>query len=285
MKLALAAQMKEIDSIAIEQRGIPSLQLMEKAASLVADEVESLLRQCEYKMAAVFCSAGNNGGDGFACACLLLQRGCGVRLCFVGSEEKLTPDCRHNYERFLNMGGKILSPNEMEISGCGCVVDALFGIGLNRPITGVYAAVINTVNASSVPVVACDIPSGISADTGEILGAAVKASVTVTFSCAKPGLLQGAGSEYCGRLVVGDIGIPADLLPEDEMPIPGRYRHFKGNEYELLYIAKNSETLEDMVVYRALYGEGGVWVRPAAMWNEVICREGKTTRRFTRLEN
>ena len=66
--------------------------------------------------------------------------------------------------------------------------------------------------------------------------------------------------------------------------LPGKYRHFKGNEYEVLYMAKHSETMEDMVVYRALYGEGGIWVRPAAMWNETVTREGKTFPRFTRIE-
>lgn len=66
---------------------------------------------------------------------------------------------------------------------------------------------------------------------------------------------------------------------------PGRYRHFKGNEYEVLYVARHSETLEEMVVYRALYGEHGVWVRPAAMWNETVQRDGKTFRRFTRIED
>ena len=66
--------------------------------------------------------------------------------------------------------------------------------------------------------------------------------------------------------------------------LPGKYRHFKGNEYEVLYMAKHSETTEDMVVYRALYGEGGIWVRPAAMWNETVTRDGKTFPRFTRIE-
>lgn len=66
---------------------------------------------------------------------------------------------------------------------------------------------------------------------------------------------------------------------------PGRYRHFKGNEYELLYVARHSETMEDMVVYRALYGEGGIWVRPASMWNEIVERDGKTYRRFTKIDD
>ena len=66
---------------------------------------------------------------------------------------------------------------------------------------------------------------------------------------------------------------------------PGRYRHFKGNEYELLYVARHSETMEEMVVYRALYGEGGIWVRPASMWNEIVERDGKTYRRFTKIED
>ena len=71
----------------------------------------------------------------------------------------------------------------------------------------------------------------------------------------------------------------------NELVLPGRYRHFKGNEYEVLYVATHSETMEPMVVYRALYGEGGVWVRPAAMWNEEIVRDGKRFRRFTRIDN
>lgn len=70
----------------------------------------------------------------------------------------------------------------------------------------------------------------------------------------------------------------------DKLILPGRYRHFKGNEYEVLYLATHSETMEPMVVYRALYGEGGVWVRPASMWNEEIIRDGKQIRRFSRIE-
>ena len=66
---------------------------------------------------------------------------------------------------------------------------------------------------------------------------------------------------------------------------PGRYRHFKGNEYELLFVARHSETMEEMVVYRALYGERGLWVRPASMWNEIVERDGKTYRRFTKIED
>ena len=66
---------------------------------------------------------------------------------------------------------------------------------------------------------------------------------------------------------------------------PGRYRHFKGNEYELLYVARHSETMEEMVVYRALCGEGGIWVRPASMWNEIVERDGKTYRRFTKIDD
>ena len=66
---------------------------------------------------------------------------------------------------------------------------------------------------------------------------------------------------------------------------PGRYRHFKGNEYELLYVARHSETMEEMVVYRALYGEGGIWVRPASMWNEIVERDGKTYRRFIKIDD
>lgn len=211
------SEMKEMDRIAIQERGIPSLQLMETAARHLAAAVEDWLKQRECKgPALIFCGPGNNGGDGFACAWMLLEEGIPAQVCFVGNPTKMTADARAEQARFLALCGAVISYEGEAISGdTGCLVDALFGVGLDRAVGGMFAQAISAINkahALGIPVVACDIPSGIDGNTGEILGIAVQADETVTFSCAKPGLLTGDGKQHVGKLTVCDIGIPRDLL-------------------------------------------------------------------------
>ncbi len=211
------AQMKEMDRIAIRRRGIPSLLLMETAAGHLAAAVcARLARAGRRGEVLVFCGPGNNGGDGFSCAWQLLQRGVPARVCFVGRAEKLTPDAGAERKKFLDMGGAVTPYTGGEAAhDAACIVDALFGVGLDRPVGGAFAgaiADINRAHEAGVPVVACDIPSGIDGDSGAVLGAAVQADETVTFSCAKPGLLTGAGQRCAGAVTVADIGIPRDLL-------------------------------------------------------------------------
>ena len=260
--LATAAQMKELDRIAIEERGIPSLDLMERAAQAVAEEVGILLHRknrgvlgrgasglilsvrdtpptaeeqkeiqrikavVESKnddsapRAAIFCGPGNNGGDGIAAARLLKGMGCSVRAFLVGDRAKMTPDARAMEEK-LQIAGGTLEPFDPEdrlqmawLTTCDVVVDALFGVGLNRPLTGASLAAVQWMNrfcGPHRPVVACDIPSGVHTDTGEILGEAVHAHMTVTFTCPKPGLYLGEGGPCAGEVRVADIGIPFDL--------------------------------------------------------------------------
>ena len=260
--LATAAQMKELDRIAIEERGIPSLDLMEHAARAVAEQVRALIeKDGKYRPVgtgslvfmtkpgqtptdeeqaemdrmraivegkntdpqariAVFCGSGNNGGDGIAAARLLMGMGFAVRCFLVGSREKMTPDARAMEEKLTAAGGG-LEPFDPEdtaarvwLTTCDCMVDALFGVGLNREVTGNYLDAIRWINRLSsprCPVVACDIPSGLNADTGAVLGEAVKAHATVTFTLAKPGLYLGEGRGYSGEVRVADIGIPFDL--------------------------------------------------------------------------
>lgn len=210
-------EMKEMDRIAIQERGIPSLQLMETAAGHVTKAV--LSRRAEAGRSGpvlVFCGPGNNGGDGFACAWQLLERGVQARVCFVGNPEKMTADARPEQKKLLALGGTVTPYDGSSIDpGTACIVDALFGVGLDRPVGGAFAqaiAAMNAAHAAGVPVVACDIPSGIHGDTGDVLGIAVQADETVTFSCAKPGLLTGQGNLYAGQLTIADIGIPEDLL-------------------------------------------------------------------------
>ncbi len=254
--LATAAQMRELDRVAIEERGIPSLELMENAARAVAEQVQ-ILTQKSRKYAPTGCSAliyakkdgqpltpeeeaeaavmraiveqphgvrvgvlcgpGNNGGDGIAAARLLLESGHEVRCFLVGDRTKMTPDARAMEEKLLAAGGS-LEPYDLNdraasvwLSTCECLVDALFGVGLCREVQGDFLYAILRMNQCSAKVISCDIPSGINADTGEIMGAAVRAHTTVTFTFAKPGLYLGAGGPCAGEIEVADIGIPFDL--------------------------------------------------------------------------
>lgn len=209
--------MKEMDRIAIQERGIPSLQLMECAAGHVTRAVQARLAETGRSgPVLVFCGPGNNGGDGFACAWQLLEKGIPARVSFVGNPARMTADARQEQQTLLDLGGTVMPYDGVPIDpATGCLVDALFGVGLDRPVGGTFAQAIEAINAAhaaGVPVVACDIPSGIQGDTGEMLGIAVQADETVTFSCAKPGLLTGQGKACAGRLAVVDIGIPEDLL-------------------------------------------------------------------------
>ena len=274
LPLATAAQMQELDRRAIEERGIPSLELMEHAAQAVADTVWELIQPDESICAssigvimmhkkdapppieeeqhqeekireiveskntdpaprvAIFCGPGNNGGDGVACARLLMEKGgCHVRAFFVGDRTKMTPDETAMEEKLIAAGGRLedftidmtsretlagsLTFEQQKItiwlSTCDCVVDALFGIGLIRPVTGPFLTAIQLMNGRSCPVVACDVPSGVNADTGEVLGEAVRARTTVTFTRPKPGLYLGEGAACSGQVQAVDIGVPRDL--------------------------------------------------------------------------
>lgn len=245
---ATAAQIKELDRIAIEGLGIPSLNLMEAAAKAVAEEVLALLPRrpaatacvygqvdgeapaCEQPIVqrdrvrtAVFCGPGNNGGDGVAAARLLIEKGVEVRAFLVGDRAKMTPDARAMEEKLTAVGGRLepFAPDKKEqrdwIEGCEAAVDAVLGVGLSRPVAGAFLEAIRLMNRLRGPfckIISCDVPSGVNADTGEIMGEAVRADVTVSFTCAKPGLYVGEGGPCAGRVEVASIGIPAQLIRE-----------------------------------------------------------------------
>ena len=242
-------QCRQLDHIAIDQRGVPSLDLMERAAQAVAEGAEDLLsdrrRENEFApaafcsdggelpepvrallarreqdsapWAAVFCGPGNNGGDGLAAARLLLQRGVSVRTILVGDWAKMTADAREMARRLQAVGGEIeaFDPDDLEQSAwlglCDCAIDALLGVGLKRPVQRAFLAAVRRLNSLSCPVVACDLPTGLDGDTGRVLGEAVRADMTVTFTAAKPGLYLDQGRVYSGQVRVIDIGLPNDL--------------------------------------------------------------------------
>lgn len=224
MQIAAAQQMRELDRIAIKERGIPSTDLMERAAGAVADAACGLAE--EYRKhtpqkrgplrAVCFCGAGNNGGDGVAAARLLLERGLEVHAVLAGRRDKMTPDCQEMERRLQAAGGELASMEHPELDawcqGADVLVDALFGIGLNTQLRGDPLGAVQRMNAAPAPVVSADIPSGVEADTGHILGTAVEAEITVTFSLPKPGLYLGNGIRCAGQVMVADIGIPPELV-------------------------------------------------------------------------
>ena len=201
-----ATQMRELDRRAIQEAGVSSLDLMEQAAQAVADAAWAMGGRGKHF--AVFCGTGNNGGDGLAAARLLLERGGQVRVFLVGDRAALTPDAGEMARRLTDLGAQIEALGAFEAD---VVVDALFGVGLSRPVEGAYRAAVEAMGASGAKVVSADLPSGVETDTGRVLGAAVRADVTVTFTALKPGLMAGEGAVLAGKVQVAPIGIPKDL--------------------------------------------------------------------------
>jgi len=215
MKLITVEQMRELDRVAIEERGIPGTTLMANAAEHVA--TAAMVHVPPKGYAAVFCGTGNNGGDGIGAAAYLLEKGVSLRSFLVGDESELTPDSKEMLKYYKSFGGSLepYSPSADlvdYVSKCDVIIDAIFGIGLNAELEGDALSAVSVINSSHAFVVSADIPSGIHANTGAILGDAVKADVTVTFTLGKPGHFVEPGCIYCGEITVCDIGIPRDML-------------------------------------------------------------------------
>ncbi|UOO37383.1 NAD(P)H-hydrate dehydratase [Oscillospiraceae bacterium CM] len=215
MKLCTAAQMREMDHIAIDRLGVPSTLLMTNASRAVAEAAMALLG--EAGTAAVFCGSGNNGGDGVAAAVALIKHGCTVRVFLTGNRSKMTPDTVEMVRRLEEAGGVLEDFDDapdvgVYVARCGVIIDAMFGIGLNTPLRGASLDAVRLINSAAARVVSADIPSGVEADTGRILGVAVRADVTVTFTYPKPGQYIEPGCTVCGDVRVVPIGIPDELV-------------------------------------------------------------------------
>jgi hydroxyethylthiazole kinase-like uncharacterized protein yjeF len=208
LELLTAEEMGRADTLAI-QGGVAGGTLMENAGQAVADEVAKRFPDAESVV--VLCGPGNNGGDGFVAARHLMERGYRVRLGFDGDVGRLPKDAAAMAKRFA---GRIEPLSRDILTGAGVVVDALLGAGLARPIDGKLATLIGCVNASSVPVVAVDVPSGIDGSTGGVRGVAINAAATVTFFRLKPGHLLLPGRIHCGAVRLAEIGIPASVIAE-----------------------------------------------------------------------
>ena len=209
-----AEEMKKLDAHTIQDIGVPSMVLMERAAMAVVDELLSDSELSTDNMVFI-CGMGNNGGDGVAAARLLHLKGYMVSIILIGDRTRCTEETglqiriAKKYSVPIKEGLSAVQVNH-ELNCADLIVDALFGIGLSRNVQGLYKDVINGINASPAMVLSIDIPSGLSADTGEILGTAVKAHKTVVLAYMKTGLTKEPALSLAGRISVRDIGIYID---------------------------------------------------------------------------
>ncbi|MGZ4978780.1 MAG: NAD(P)H-hydrate dehydratase [Methylobacter sp.] len=233
IKLFRAAQVRELDRVAIQERGIPGFELMSMAGHEIFLQLK--MQWPDAGSVAVFCGSGNNAGDGYIIAGLALDAGLNVCVYTVSEPEKLHGDALTAYRHYK---GTVTSFQADQVINADVLVDALLGTGLDRPVTGLYAEAIQTINAHSSPVIAVDIPSGLNADTGNVMGCAVKADCTVTFIGLKQGLFTGQAADYCGEICYAQLGVPDDVFAGIEatatrvvkVPLPRRSRYaHKGN--------------------------------------------------------
>jgi len=217
--------MRGIDRITIENRGVESTLLMEKAGSVVYDFIVKNMKDIKDKKIVVIAGTGNNGGDALAAARLLMNHDIDVKVFIIGTKNNLSKDNEINYEFLLKTGlkpefindDKGLHLLEKELPEADIIVDGMFGTGLDKPLKGHYLKAVEFVNKSGKKIISIDMPSGISSDTGDILGAAVKADYTVAFGLPKWGHFLSEGLIRRGTLIVENIGFAKDLLENPEI--------------------------------------------------------------------
>lgn len=216
MKKVLAEDIRRLDEAALRDYSISGLLLMENAGRSVSDAISKQYPPCKVL---IFAGKGNNGGDGLVVARHLAGRGYSVQVALLEDLSKLQSDSLLNYSSAIKMNipcalvSAASEENLFELcQESELVVDAIFGIGIHRPVCGVFEKAIRAINRSQKPVASIDIPSGLDADTGQVHGIAVKATQTVTLALPKRGLFEGEGPRYAGKIEVADIGIPHELL-------------------------------------------------------------------------
>jgi len=231
-KVYLGSQILEADERAISS-GVSSIELMENAGRSCVLEIKKIFSCLYGRRAVIFCGKGNNGGDGFVIARLLHKQGCEVMVLIISSDLNLKDDPGQNLARLQGLGVKplLLNDNKWSVERVlgnfspDIIVDAIFGIGLSGEVQGLYrlsidrinnlAAYLKQKNNNGLPLlVSVDCPSGIDSNTGMVLGTAVKADLTITFSGYKYGLLNQPGASYTGRIVLADVGIDEKFMPE-----------------------------------------------------------------------
>jgi hydroxyethylthiazole kinase-like uncharacterized protein yjeF len=227
MKILSAAEMREVDRLTSERHGVPSLLLMENAATRTVEAMEKKFGDVAGKRALVICGRGNNGGDGAAIARLLHDKGASVDVLLLGRVEDSKGDANTNFQaasdkaandtsnfRFIEIKTIEQFWAEATAHPHALFVDAIFGTGLTRPAAGLFEEAIHLFNdhTGDAPVISVDIPSGIASDTQQLIGPAVKADMTVTFTAPKPGNVLPPASDFCRELIIAPIGSPEELI-------------------------------------------------------------------------
>lgn len=219
MQIVTGTQMQVLDRRTITEAKVPGAVLMERAGAGVVAFLEARFHPLRDKRFTIVCGKGNNGGDGLVVARLLRRLRAKVTVLLLATGTDLSRDAAVMYRRWLRAGGKshtklFRSPEQAEpiLSSSEVIVDALLGTGLSSNITGSYRDAVQLINRSGRPVIAVDIPSGIHADNGALLGQAIQATATVTFGLPKQGLYLNAGIDHAGAIHVADIGIPSDYV-------------------------------------------------------------------------
>ncbi|MBF0113912.1 MAG: NAD(P)H-hydrate dehydratase [Magnetococcales bacterium] len=269
-KLLTSAQMREADRRTIEELGLPGVVLMENAGAQVVKVLKQRVPDWRKAPILVLAGQGNNGGDGFVIARRLLQSGARVSVFMLGQCDRLQGDALTHFQVFEGCGGLVremgiasdLQRFDQLLGHAGLVVDAIFGTGLTRPVEGVLLQLFDKINRSGKPILAVDIPSGVSSDNGQILGIGLQARWTVTFAAEKIGHRTYPGAALCGEVIRADIGIPGRYIDiaehlvarntvQDLQSPPRRADAHKGSFGHLLIWA-GSEGKEGAAVLTAL---------------------------------
>jgi len=227
MKILSAAEMREVDRLTTERFGVPGLALMENAAARTVDAAERAYGNAADKRVLIICGRGNNGGDGAAIARILHNKGAFVDVLLLGVVEDTRGDAKTTFEaaldiatkaganfRFLEINTKEQFLQEASAYPRALLFDAIFGTGLTRPASGLFKEAIQFLNndKGGSPVISVDIPSGIASDSKDLIGPAVKADMTVTFTAPKIGNILPPASDHCGELIIVSIGSPEELV-------------------------------------------------------------------------
>ena len=226
MRVLNTQQMREADRRTIDDIGIPSVVLMENAGRQAVAAMEAAFESLTSSKVGVLCGRGNNGGDGFVIARTLAQRGVESTVFLLGSVADVRGDARTNLEILGRIGLTVVEITNAqdwelhftEVAECDLLVDAMVGTGFHGRLAGLLETVVADVNDLPIPVIAIDLPTGVSADSHEVEGEAIQASMTVTLAAPKVPLVLPPADTHCGDLVIADIGIPLPLLDDIEGP-------------------------------------------------------------------
>ena len=221
MLVVTSAQMRELDRLTIQKFGIPSLTLMERAGEAIAAAIVKRFARAAEKGVLVVAGKGNNGGDGFVVARLLKKKRIPCEVALLARRDEMTPDAAENLRAWVKLKGKVTEVNAdtlgllgQRIGKYGLIVDAILGTGTKNTVSGLFGEAITLLNASGLPTVAVDIPSGMDSDKGHPLGPAIQAEMTVSLGFPKLGEVIHPGLARVGELVVADIGIDGRAVDE-----------------------------------------------------------------------